>query len=331
MATGATGRSPAPSPRLGLVLPLDGVGLAGHGDFVRRLTDCGFTDVWAGETNGLDAVAPLAAAAAWNPALHIGTGIMPATTRGPAVLAMTAAALAELAPGRFSFGIGSSSPVAVEEWNAAGYDRPVARVRDTVRFLRQALAGQRVDERYETFAVRGFRLARVPEVPPQLLVAALRPRMLALARDEADGAITTCLASSDLATVAGVLGPGCRLVSWLLVCPSRDAERVRDWARPRLAAYLCVPAYAELHRWLGRAEMLEAVWEAWARGDRRAAAAAVSDPLVDALVVHGDPEQCAEGIHRFVESGVTEPVLSVQPLDGDPMTAIAMVGAAFRR
>jgi alkanesulfonate monooxygenase SsuD/methylene tetrahydromethanopterin reductase-like flavin-dependent oxidoreductase (luciferase family) len=121
------------------------------------------------------------------------------------------------------------------------------------------------------------------------------------------------------------------LVSWLLVCPSRDAGTVRAWARPRLAAYLCVPAYAELHRWLGRADTLEPVWKAWAVGDRRAAAAAVSDPLVDALVVHGAPEQCAEGIRRFVASGVTEPVLSVQPLDGDPIAAISRVGAAFHR
>jgi probable F420-dependent oxidoreductase len=319
------------SQRLGVVLPLDGIKLADHGDFVRSLTDTGYTDVWAGETNGLDAVAPLAAAAAWNPALHIGTGIMPASTRGPAVLAMTAAALAELAPGRFSFGIGSSSPLAVEEWNNADYDRPVARVRDTVRFLRKALAGKRVDENFETFAVRGFRLARVPDVAPEVLVAALRPHMLALARNEADGAITTCLASSDVATVANVIGPACRLVSWLLVCPSRDADSVRDWARPRLAAYLCVPAYAAQHRWLGRAEVLQPVWQAWERGDRRAAAAAVSDPLVDALVVHGAVEQCAEEIHRFVEAGVTEPVLSVQPLDADPITAIDMVGAAFHR
>jgi probable F420-dependent oxidoreductase len=325
MSTGSQGQ------RLGVVLPLDGVKLADHGEFVRSLTDTGYTDVWAGETNGLDAVAPLAAAAAWNPALHIGTGIVPAATRGPAVLAMTAAALGELAPGRFSFGIGSSSPLAVEEWNNASYHRPVARVRDTVRFLRKALAGKRIDEVFETFAVRGFRLARVPEVAPQILVAALRPHMLALARDEADGAITTCLAWNDVATVAKVLGPTPRLVSWLLVCPSRDADSVRDWARPRLAAYLCVPAYAEQHRWLGRAEMLEPVWEAWDRGDRRAAAAAVSDPLVDALVVHGAPEQCAEAIHRFVQSGVTEPVLSVQPLDGDPVTAIDLVGAAFHR
>jgi probable F420-dependent oxidoreductase len=317
--------------RLGVVLPLDGVKLADHGDFVRQLTDNGYTDVWAGETNGLDAIVPLAAAAAWNPDLNIGTGIVPASTRGPAVLAMTAAALAELAPGRCSLGIGSSSPVAVEEWNGASYDRPVARVRDTVRFLRQALAGHRVEEEYETFAVRGFRLARPPAIPPRLLVAALRPKMLAVARDEADGAITTCLASTDVATVAAVLGPSCRLVSWLLVCPSRDAEAVRAWARPRLAAYLCVPAYAELHRWLGRGEMLQAVWQAWAQGDRRAAAAAVSDPLVDALVVHGPPEQCAEEIRRFVDSGVTEPVLSVQPLDGDPIAAISRVGAAFHR
>jgi probable F420-dependent oxidoreductase len=331
MPAPATTSTVAPRPRLGLVLPVEGVRLGDHGAVVGGLTDAGYTDVWAGETNGLDAVTPLAAAAAWNPALRIGTGVVPAATRGPAVLAMTAAALGELAPGRFSLGIGASSPVAVEDWNAGVYDRPVARVRDTVRFLRQALAGGRVDSDFETFSVRGFRLARVPDPVPGVLVAALRPNMLAIARDEADGAITTCLAASDVAEVAAILGPARRLVSWLLVCPSPDADRVRAWARPWLTAYLCVPAYAELHRWLGRAEMLAPAWQAWERGDRAAATGAVPDHLIDDLVIHGSPEECAEGIRRYVRAGVGEPVISVRSLDGDPVAAVRAVGEAFQR
>jgi probable F420-dependent oxidoreductase len=305
------------------------VSLGGYGDFVRELTDAGYTGVWAGETNGLDAIVTLAAAAAWNPALDIGTGIVPAATRGPAVLAMTAAALGELAPGRFSLGIGASSPLTVEQWNASTYDRPVARVRDTVRFLRKALAGGRADADFETFSVNSFRLARVPDPSPAILVGALRPTMLAVARDEADGAVATCLADRDVPAVAGVLGPARRLVAWLLVCPSRHADRVRSWAKPWLTSYLCVPAYAEAQRWLGRGELLAPMWDAWKRGDRKAATAALPDEVVDDLVIHGAPERCADRIRCYVQAGVTEPVISVRPLDGDPRHAVRAVGRAY--
>ena len=78
-------------------------------------------------------------------------------------------------------GVGAVIRGAERPLNAARFERPLARVRDTLRFLRRALAGERIDEAYETFGVRGFSLARPPAMPPTLWVTALRERMLALA------------------------------------------------------------------------------------------------------------------------------------------------------
>ena len=111
---------------------------------------------------------------------------------------MTAAALAEAAPGRFQLGIGASSPVVVGDWNAADFTRPYARSRDMLRFLRAALAGETVDQAYETFEIRRFRLDRPPATPPGILLAALRPGMLRLAAREADGVILNWLAATDV-------------------------------------------------------------------------------------------------------------------------------------
>ena len=86
--------------------------------------------------NGADAFTPLTLAAAWEPRLRLGTAIAPVYTRGPGLMAMTAAALAETAPGRFQFGIGASSPVVVGDWNAAEFTQPYRRSRDMLRFLR---------------------------------------------------------------------------------------------------------------------------------------------------------------------------------------------------
>jgi alkanesulfonate monooxygenase SsuD/methylene tetrahydromethanopterin reductase-like flavin-dependent oxidoreductase (luciferase family) len=190
-----------------MTVPLGGVPLADHAAVFAALTDAGFTDLWSSEVAGTDAFTPLALAAAWQPRARLGTAITPVFTRGPGLLAQSAAALAEAAPGRFQLGIGASSPVVVRDWNATEYTKPFARSRDMLRFLRPALAGELVDQEYETFAVRRFRLERPPATPPQILLAALRPGMLHLAAAEADGVILNWLAATDVPLALAELSP----------------------------------------------------------------------------------------------------------------------------
>jgi alkanesulfonate monooxygenase SsuD/methylene tetrahydromethanopterin reductase-like flavin-dependent oxidoreductase (luciferase family) len=71
--------------------------------------------------------------------------------------------------------------VIVEHWNGIPFEKPYQRVRDTVRFLRRALAGEKVSEDYETFSVKNFRLGVRVDPQPPILVAALREGMLRLA------------------------------------------------------------------------------------------------------------------------------------------------------
>ena len=304
-------------PRWGLTFPLDGIPLADQRRLVEALPDLGFTDLWSMETAGADAFTPLALASVWAPQLQLGTAIVPVHTRGPALLAMQAAALAEAAPGRFTLGVGASSPVIVKDWNAVPHEQPFQRSRDVVRFLKAAFTGQVVDEQYETFAVRRFRLERVPAPTPPVLLAALRPGMLRLAAREADGTILNWLSAEDVTTAVDEFraagGTGKEVAARIFVCPTTDAAHARALGRRLIAGYLTVPAYAAFHRWLGREESLKPRWDAWAAGDRKGAAASVPDEVVDALIVHGAPEQVRERIRRYAANGVTVPVPAILP------------------
>ena len=238
-----------------MTVPLPGP-LHTHRDGLAELADLGYTDVWSAEADAADAFTPLALAAAWEPRLRLGTAIVPAYTRAPACLAQSVASLADAAPGRFAIGIGSSSNVIVERWNGLPFVEPYKKVRDVVRFLRDALSGEKVTATYDTFEVRGFRLGVRPEQTPPILVAALREGMLRLAGREADGAIINWLAPDDVRRVVGVVdeasgGADREIVARIFVCPSENAEVVRAGARFAIAVYLNVPVYAEFHRWLG--------------------------------------------------------------------------------
>src|SRR5205807_4354132 len=103
--------------RAGMTVPLFDLPLSEHRAWFEELIDLGYTELWSSEADGTDAFTPLTLAAAWAPTARLGTAIVPAYTRGPAVLAQTAAAMAEAAPGRFVLGVGTSSNVIVQQWN----------------------------------------------------------------------------------------------------------------------------------------------------------------------------------------------------------------------
>jgi probable F420-dependent oxidoreductase len=333
-----------PTSRWGITLPLSGMPLSGQRDLVTALPDLGYTDAWSAEVNGADAFTPLALAAQWTSkdgtgaqgsgpqdagGLRLGTAVANIYTRGPALLAMSAATLAGLAPGRFVLGIGVSSPAVVTDWNGIALERPYQRARDTLQFLRRALAGEKVSMDTETFTINGFRLDPAPVPPPALALAALRPGMVSLAAAMADGAITNWLAPSDVPAVRAVAGPDCELIARIFVCPTADAGVARQIGRRMIAAYLTVPAYAAFHDWLGRGPRFQPMRDAWAAGDRKTALAAIDDDLVDELVVHGAPGYCRERVAEYQAAGLDTPVIAIVPARGvDEAEAIRQLAPA---
>jgi probable F420-dependent oxidoreductase len=317
-----------PAVPYGITVPFDAVPLAEQRAWWEECASLGYTDLWTPEIAGADAFVPLALAATWLPHVRLGTAIVPVFTRGPALLAQSAATLATLAPGRFALGVGSSTEPIVTRWNGITFEEPYKHTRDMVRFLKKALTGERVDEAFDTFTIRGFRLTLVPEHAPPILVAALRPGMLHMGAREADGVIINWLSADDVKTVVAEVGPGKEVVCRIFVCPSDDAERVRPAARFAMASYLNVPVYSAFHDWLGRGLLLADMRERWAAGDRKGALDAIPDEVVDDLVVWGTPEQCRARIDDYVRNGVTTPCLMVMPFGLDLRDAVRSLAPA---
>ena len=300
--------------RHGVTVPFGGLPLHEHKSWYEELVALGYTDLWSAEAGGHEGLVPLTLAAAWTPTLRLGTAILPVYTRGAATLAEATASMCQAAPGRFALGIGCSSPTIVENWNAVPFEKPYQRVRDTIRFLRAALSGEKVTADYETFSVKGFRLdVPIPEMPP-ILVGALRGGMLRLAGREGDGAITNWLSPADVPKIVEQVGPDKEIVTRVIVLPTTDFDTVRAIGRRVVAAYLTVPAYAAFQEWLGRGDALRDMNAAWSAGDRARALELVPDALLDELIVHGSPEECARGVEEYVTAGVTTtaPMINAQ-------------------
>ncbi|MEV6406211.1 LLM class F420-dependent oxidoreductase [Streptomyces bobili] len=302
--------TPAPGlpPKWGLTLPLPGLTIDRHRFLVERLADLGYTDVWSAEGGGTDAFTPLATVAAWSPSLRIATGIVPVQTRGPAVLAQTAATLAQLAPGRLLLGLGASVPAHVTDINGIPFDEPYKRTRDVLRFVTRALRGEHIAGDFDTFSITGYRLPHPPRDPVKVILGALRPGMLRLGFREGDGAITNLLFPEDVPKILDAVGPqppGKELVVKVFVCPTEDTDYAHRATRPFLAWILNREPYRKFHEWLGHGDLLRESHERWADGDADGAQKALSDEVVEKLFISGSPEECREKILRYHRPGVT--------------------------
>lgn len=325
--------------RWALSVPLEGFTLAEHAEIAREAERLGYTDAWSFEVDGVDCFAPLAVVGVAT-GMRVGTAIANVFTRGPATLALSAAGLAEIAPGRFCLGIGSGSQPIVEAWNGGTFVRPATRVREMAQFLRQALAGERVVFRGETFSVDGFRLTRPPAQPVPIHVAALRPGMLRVAGEVGDGAILNWLSAEDVPKSVGVVREAAakagrdpaalEITARVLIYVDPPSPASDLAARRHLTAYLNVPVYKAFHQWLGRGDALGPMWEAWLRGDRKAALAAVPERVIDDLIIRGSMGEIRAHVVRYMDAGIDTAFLQISTSEQDPTKKRELLRGAIR-
>ena len=293
-----------PGQRWGLTLPLPLLPLREQGEHIRRAEAAGYTDLWSGETSGPDGFTPLALAACETDRARLGTGVVGVFTRGPALLAQQAASLSDMSGGRFALGIGSSSDRIVEGWNQMTLERPLAKVSETIDFMRTAFAGER--------GPGGFKLEQPPAEPIPIIVAALRGRMLRLAVEKGDGAFTNFLPLGGLPQVAeGIRGApeGFELLCRFF-CLAGEHEQVEPLARFMFASYVSVPFYERFFRWLGYGDDIDEMVSAWNAKDRERATAAAPWELISDTFIFGTPDEMRERLNAYVEGGITLPVIT---------------------
>jgi probable F420-dependent oxidoreductase len=323
--------------RLAISLPLPLQSAQRCLELARRAeNEWGYQAIWLAETNGPDSFTLGGALATATSRVTLGTAIVPTANRSAAVLAMSAATLAELSEGRFVLGLGSSSHAIIEDWNGVPFELPLTRLRETVAVVRQALAGEKTKFEGKSVRSRGFRLGNPPRKPVPIYVAALREKMLQLAGEIGDGVIVNLFPVSALPQMRAALRAGAarvgrdaealEVVCRFQVAVTDDVAPARNWVRLAFAAYFAQPVYNAYLRWCGFEAEAQALAQAFARGDRAGSAAALSDALIDRIAILGPAERCREQIAEFVAAGVTTPVIS--PLATEPR-AIEAVFEAF--
>ncbi|MGO9661057.1 MAG: TIGR03620 family F420-dependent LLM class oxidoreductase, partial [Acidimicrobiales bacterium] len=248
---------------------------------VRRIEELGYGSIWCGEgIGGKEAFAHQSVLLAATHHIITGTGIANVWARHPATMQGGAATVGAAYPGRFVLGVGISHAPMVERSGQA-YQTPLAHM-DQYLGAMDAAAPE----------------APTVGVPVPRVVAALRPKMLALARERSDGAHPYFVPTSHTALARQVMGAGRLLIPEQAVVLTNDADEGRRTARAHMATYLQLPNYVNNLKHLGYTD--------------QDISGGGSDRLVDAIVAWGNEADIAKRVTEHIDAGADHVLL--QPL-----------------
>jgi 5,10-methylenetetrahydromethanopterin reductase len=211
----------------------------------------GFATAWAGQVFDHDALMLLALAARATRRIELGSWVVPAPLRHPAVLAQQALTVQAASGGRLALGVGVSHEEVVTRGFGEPFARPARHMREYLELLLPLLAGKRIEHAGERYRV-SLQLGRLGADPPPVLLAALGPAMLRLAGVAADGAAIwlgsrlylESFAIPRLQKAAREAGrPAPRIACGLPVVVTRDLAAAREGAEALLARSAKLPAY----------------------------------------------------------------------------------------
>lgn len=253
----------------------------------RELEGMGFGAIWLPEFLGKEIFSDAAIVLAGAERIVVASGIANIWARDAMAMANGARGLAEAFPGRFVLGLGVSHELTVDR-RGGHYERPLAKMREYLDAMAKA--------RY---------LGPKPEAEPPIVLAALGPRMLALAARRTAGAHPYFVPVEHTAAARATLGEGPLLAVEQAVLLERDPARARATAREHTAPYLRLPSYANNLKRLG-----------WAEADLEGGG---SDAVVDAIVAHGGPDEIAARVRAHLDAGADH--VCIQPLGGARATS----------
>ena len=293
----------------------------------------GYDSVWTAEAWGSDAVSLLAWIGAKTERIGLGTAIMQIPSRSPALIAMTAATLDRLSGGRLLLGLGVSGPQVVEGWHGVAYGRPLARTREAVAIVRQALkreapltySGKAYQVPIEggTGLGKPLKLMMAPErseVP--IYLAAIGPKNVALAAEIADGWLPIFYAPRHRDVfqdaLSGAADKEFDVAPSVQIAIGDDLERCRNAVKPVLALYIGGMGakgknfYNNLACRYGYEAEAATIQELYLDGKKKEAIASVPDALVDDVALCGSRGRIADKLEEWKDADVTTLLCMVQ-------------------
>ncbi len=294
----------------------------------------GFSAVWEGEANNKDPIVLMSAVASHTTRIQVGTFVTHIFARTPVTTGIMAATLDELSGGRFLCGIGCSNPT-IAGWHGLEYDAPLRRIEEYIDIFRKVIRQEKLQYQGNKYSSNGFRLPFTPirkDIP--VYIAALRPRMTALAGKLSDGVMIT-LGTPDhvreqvaqmrqAAEEAGRDPQSLEVIVEVMCCMNGDLKLAEAPLKEACTFYGLADFYGDMFAREGFADEIEAMRASYRKGGFRAALAQISDEMLLRLpvVAATNTDQIRRRLDDYEAAGATRVILAYTPATNDPTTEV---------
>jgi probable F420-dependent oxidoreductase len=271
--------------KVGVWFFLDAMPAADTRDFAKKVERLGYRALWIPEAVGREPFAHAAYLLSHTERLILATGIANIWARDPVTMAAASKTVAELSGGRFVLGIGVSHKPLVTNLRGHNYDKPYSYMKEYLPKMKGAL----------------YR-APEPKEPVPILLAALHPKMLALAAAETNGTHTYFVPPDHTRKARAAIGPKPWICAAQAVILETDPAKARAAAREYMRTYVPrLPNYTNNLKALG-----------WQDADFENGC---SDRLVDAIVAWGTEDKIRARIQAHLDAGATHVCILPQSAD----------------
>jgi len=326
--------------RIGLQIGFAG-GPSEREEMVKRVQvaeDLGVESVWVAEAWGRDAFSMLTQLALATKKVQLGTAIVNVFSRTPAVLAMTFGTLDELSGGRAIIGLGSSGVNVIEHWHGVPFKRPATRLREYIEIINTIMRREKLNYDGKIFHLqRGFTM-QFPTLRDHIpaYIASITPKSMVQTGEIADGWIPIYWPKDKLVEGVNTIMEGAKKAGKtrqdITVAPSivmqitegGTEDQIRRQARAPIAFYVgrMGTYYYEMLIRNGFEEEVRTIRAGWEARDANAAAAGVSDRMLDQTAIVGPLERCKEELDDRRTLGIDLPLIGMPGRDASEMGRI---------
>ena len=263
---------------------LDSMPSAAANELCIEAGELGFKAIWIPEAVGRDPFVSAMRILEYSSDIVVATGIATIYARDAMTMANGQRSIEEAHPGRFLLGLGVSHLHLVEWVRKHDYSKPLTYMSEYLKAMHKA-----------RFMAVG------PSELPELVLAALGPKMLELAASETAGAHPYFVPPEHTHMAREVMGPEALLYPEQMVVLEDDPGVARSIARQHMKTYAALPNYANNLMRLG-----------YAAADIES----LTDNVVDAVVAWGSLDQIRKRVNEHFDAGADH--VCVQVLTEEP-------------
>lgn len=321
--------------------------------------------LWVPESWGREAFVTLGALSQVTNKVKLGTGIVSIHSRTPATVAMAISTLDILSNNRSILGLGVSTPALVENWHGIKFDNPFEKMREYIECIRMIMKGSKVKFEGKYFKINDFKILFKPQrenIP--IYTAAVNNGMIDLSSELSDGVLLYLRSKNELKkgvdrilnNIAGKKDVGnydkkfCEndiknikeddeskqrknfeiCCAFITAVSDKEPDKARERAAKTLAFYVAVGKY--YNRFLlktGYEYEVNNITEEYKKNGIENIHKFVSDSMLESLTICGTKEECRKSLEVFVNTGITLPIIQINPVGKDPESSIMELLSTF--